>query len=90
MSQIDIAEASNKLEELLEIALNGEEVIITQGEGLRRPSVRPVAKLVPVPEKSRTARSAKLSPRQFGSMRDIIWVADDFDEPLTEEFKEYM
>ncbi|MGK7901046.1 MAG: DUF2281 domain-containing protein [Hormoscilla sp.] len=28
--------------------------------------------------------------RQFGSMKDIIWVADDFDEPLTEEFKEYM
>lgn len=76
MSQLDIAEAGTKLEELLEIARSGEEVVITQGN-------RPVAKLVPIPDKP-------LSPRQFGSMKDIIWVADDFDEPLTEEFKEYM
>ncbi|NER32564.1 MAG: type II toxin-antitoxin system Phd/YefM family antitoxin [Oscillatoria sp. SIO1A7] len=76
MSQLDIAEAGTKLQELLEIARSGEEVVITQGN-------RPVAKLVPIADKP-------LSPRQFGSMKDIIWVADDFDEPLTEEFKEYM
>lgn len=74
MSQLDIAEARTKLPELLEIALKGEEVVITQGS-------RPVAKLVPVQEKPR---------RQFGSMKDIIWVADDFDELLRSEFKEYM
>ncbi len=32
MSQLDIAEARTKLPELLEIALNGEEVVITQGD----------------------------------------------------------
>lgn len=74
MSQVDIAEAKAKLQELLEIALNGEEVVITKDN-------HPVVKLVPVADKPR---------RQFGSMKDLIWVADDFDEPLTEEFKEYM
>lgn len=79
MSQVDIAEAKAKLHELLEIALNGEEVVITKDS-------HPVVKLVPVPDKPPEKR-----PRaQFGSMKDLIWVADDFDEPLTEEFKEYM
>ncbi len=79
MSQVDITEANTQLQQLLAIAIKGEEVIITQGD-------RAIAKLVAVrdtslPEKNR---------RQFGSMKDVIWVADDFDAPLTEEFKEYM
>ncbi|MBD2547247.1 type II toxin-antitoxin system Phd/YefM family antitoxin [Planktothricoides raciborskii] len=79
MSQVDITEANTQLQQLLAIAMKGEEVIITQGD-------RAIAKLVAVrdtslPEKPR---------RQFGSMKDVIWVADDFDAPLTEEFKEYM
>ncbi len=79
MSQVDITEANTQLQQLLAIAMKGEEVIITQGD-------RVIAKLVAVrdtslPEKTR---------RQFGSMKDVIWVADDFDAPLTEEFKEYM
>ncbi|MBO0349070.1 type II toxin-antitoxin system prevent-host-death family antitoxin [Phormidium pseudopriestleyi FRX01] len=79
MSQVDIAEAKAKLQELLEIALNGEEVVITKDS-------HPVVKLVPVPDQAPQKR-----PRaQFGSMKDLIWVADDFDEPLTEEFKEYI
>ena len=77
MSQLDMAEAKTQLQELLEIALQGEEVVITQGD-------RPIAKLVPLVPLTEKPR------RQFGSMKDIIWVADDFDEPLTEEFKEYM
>jgi len=74
MLQLDMAEAKTQLQELLEVALKGEEVVIVKGD-------RPIAKLVSVTEKPR---------RQFGSMKDIIWVADDFDEPLTEEFKEYI
>ncbi|KOR34298.1 MULTISPECIES: type II toxin-antitoxin system Phd/YefM family antitoxin [Planktothricoides] len=79
MSQVDITEANTQLQQLLAIAMKGEEVIITQGD-------QAIAKLVAVrdtslPEKPR---------RQFGSMKDVIWVADDFDAPLTEEFKEYM
>jgi prevent-host-death family protein len=79
MSQIDIAEAKAKLQELLEIALNGEEVVITKDS-------HPVVKLVPVLDQEPQKR-----PRaQFGSAKDVIWVAEDFDEPLTEEFKEYI
>ena len=79
MSQVDIAEAKAKLHELLEIALNGEEVVITKDS-------HPVVKLMPVLDQAPQKR-----PRaQFGSAKDIIRVADDFDEPLTEEFKEYI
>ncbi|MBD1938040.1 DUF2281 domain-containing protein [Microcoleus sp. FACHB-68] len=28
-------------------------------------------------------------PPLFGSAKDLIWISDDFDEPL-EDFKEYM
>jgi antitoxin (DNA-binding transcriptional repressor) of toxin-antitoxin stability system len=42
---------------------------------------RPVIKLVPIePVKPR---------RKAGSAKGIIWMSDDFDEPL-EEFREYM
>ncbi len=79
MSQVDIAEAKAKLHELLEIALNGEEVVIIKDS-------HPVVKLMPMPDQAPQKR-----PRaQFGSAKDVIWVADDFDEPLTEEFKEYI
>jgi prevent-host-death family protein len=79
MSQVDITEANAQLQQLLAIAIKGEEVIITQGD-------RAIAKLVAIrdtslPEKPR---------REFGSMKDVIWISDDFDAPLTEEFKEYM
>ena len=79
MSKVDIAEANTQLKQLVQIAMNGEEVLVTQGD-------RAIAKLVAVrdtslPEKPR---------RQFGSMKDVIWVSDDFDEPLTEECIEYL
>jgi prevent-host-death family protein len=79
MSQVDITEAKTQLQQLLKIAMNGEEVIITQGD-------RAIAKLVAVQDTSLSEKPR----RQFGSMKDVIWVSDDFDEPLTEEFKEYM
>jgi antitoxin (DNA-binding transcriptional repressor) of toxin-antitoxin stability system len=73
MNPITIAEAVQKLPELIDAALRGEEVIITRGD-------RSVVKLIP-------ATSAK--SRKPGSAKDMVWVSDDFDEPL-EEFKEYM
>lgn len=51
MQQISIAEASKQLIELIEAAINGEEIIITQDE-------RPIAKLVPF-KQGRRAGSAK-------------------------------
>ncbi len=76
MQQITLAVASQKLAELIEAAINGEEIIITKDE-------LPVVKLTPV-------ISEKKFRRQPGSAKGLITIADDFDAPLNEEFKDYM
>ncbi|PZV16765.1 MAG: type II toxin-antitoxin system prevent-host-death family antitoxin [Leptolyngbya sp.] len=74
MHQIDITDASKELAAWIEVAISGEEVVITREN-------QPIIKLVPVLE---------TKPRpQFGSAKGLIWMADDFDEPL-EDFREYM
>lgn len=74
MQQIDLAEASKYLPNLIEAALRGEEVTISKDN-------HPVVKLVPVsPVKHR---------RQAGSAKGLVTISDDFDEPL-EDFKDYM
>ena len=76
MPQIDIAKALDEIAELIDAAINGEEVIITKDD-------LPVVKLMPIsPPKKRR------SPL-FGSDKGLIAISDDFDEPL-EEFREYM
>jgi antitoxin (DNA-binding transcriptional repressor) of toxin-antitoxin stability system len=74
MHQIDIDQAKSQLESLLQAALNGDEVIITQND-------QPVLKLV------RLAQPKK--HRQSGSAKGLIWMSPDFDQPL-EDFDEYM
>ena len=76
MQQISIAEASKQLIELIEAAINAEEIIITKDE-------RPVVKLVPVPPEK------KRYPAKAGSAKGLVTIAEDFDEPL-EDFKDYM
>lgn len=74
MQQITLAEASQHLPELIEAALNGEEVIIIKDN-------QPVVKLTPMlPVKRR---------RQPGSAKGLITISEDFDAPL-EEFQDYM
>lgn len=73
MQQVTLAEASEHLRELVEAVLRGEEVAIAIDN-------RPVVRL--------TAISTSKS-RQPGSAKGMIWISDDFDQPL-EEFKEYM
>ena len=75
MYQVDIVEAKEKLLELIEAAIRGEEVAITQDN-------QPVVKLVVIPKQAKPNRQA-------GSAKGMVWMSDDFDEPL-EEFKEYM
>jgi prevent-host-death family protein len=71
---IDLEHAKDQLRGLIDQAEQDGEVILTQdGE--------PVAKIIPI------ARARK--PRQFGSARGQIHMADDFDAPL-EDFKDYM
>lgn len=74
MNPITIAEAAQKLPDLIDAALRGEEVVITKDGS--------VVKLIP-------AVPVKRYPAKAGSAKGQIWMSDDFDEPL-EELKEYM
>jgi antitoxin (DNA-binding transcriptional repressor) of toxin-antitoxin stability system len=74
MNPVTIAEAAEKLSDLIDAALRGEEVIITKGD-------RTFVKLTP---------TTPVKPRpKFGSAKGLIEMSDDFDEPL-EDFKDYM
>jgi antitoxin (DNA-binding transcriptional repressor) of toxin-antitoxin stability system len=72
--QVSVVEAAASLNELMEAAINGEEVILLNGD-------RPAIRFTPI-------ESSK-PDRKPGSAKGLIWISDDFDEPL-EEFKEYM
>ena len=74
MQQIDIDQAKMQIATVLQSALEGDEIIITQND-------QPVLKLV------RVAQSKK--HRQSGSARGLISMSEDFDQPL-EDFREYM
>jgi antitoxin (DNA-binding transcriptional repressor) of toxin-antitoxin stability system len=72
--QVSATEAASRLQELVDAAIDGEEVIICIDD-------RPAIKLVPI---------ESIEPRpKFGSAKGLIWMSDDFDESL-EEFREYM
>jgi prevent-host-death family protein len=74
MYQIELEKARAQIASLLQTALDGEEIIITQNE-------QPVLKLVPI--------SSLKSRRRSGSAKGLITMSDDFDEPL-EDFAEYV
>ena len=74
MHQVNIEEAKTHLPDLIDAAVNGEEVVIAKDE-------QHLVKLVPI---------SRAQPRpQFGSAQGLITMSDDFDEPL-EDFAEYM
>ena len=74
MHQVNIEEAKTHLTDLIDAAVNGEEILITKDD-------QHVVKLVPV---------TKAKPRpQFGSAKGLITMSDDFAEPLA-DFEEYM
>ncbi len=68
---IDVNKAQENLKELLSLALEGTEIILTENS-------EPIARLLPIikPGNSRIA----------GLHLGAIWTRDDFDEPLSEEF----
>jgi prevent-host-death family protein len=67
MHQVNIEEAKARLTDLIDAAVNGEEILITKDD-------RHIVKLVPV-------STSKPRP-QFGSAKGLITISDDFDEPL--------
>jgi len=68
---VDVKEARERLSELLSLALEGNEVIIAEGD-------KPLARLVPVTTPTRG--------RVAGLHRGAAWVSEDFDAPLPDEF----
>jgi antitoxin (DNA-binding transcriptional repressor) of toxin-antitoxin stability system len=66
MVQVTLAEAEARLKQLIETALQGETVVIMDGEqAVRLMPEKPVRR-----------------PRQPGSAQGLVWMADDFDAPL--------
>ncbi len=71
MSQVNIFEAKTQLSKLIELAEKGEDVIIARAG-------KPVARL--------TRIDSRKKPICYGDLKGKIWIADDFDEPLPEDF----
>lgn len=67
---VNVHEAKTHLSKLLAEVDRGEEIVIARGG-------KPVARLVPV----RPCRA----PRQPGSAKGQLWIAEDFDAPLPPE-----
>lgn len=74
MTRVNVAEAKARLSELIEAALDGEDVVIARRN-------KPLVKLIAV--------APAASAPKFGILRGRIWMSPDFDEPL-EDFAEYM
>jgi len=74
MQKISVRDAEKQLRRLINKADQGEEVVITRGDGAS-------FKLVPLP---------KQKPRPtFGSAEGEIWISEDFDAPL-DDFEDYV
>ena len=73
---VTIEEAERHLEDLIEKANAGDEVILAKGG-------EPIAKLVALP---REKQPEELPPRTVGDFRGEFWIADDFDAPLPDDF----
>ena len=71
--QVNVLEAKTQLSRLLGRAEAGDDVIIARAG-------HPVVRLVPI------TSSALDTPRVLGTLRGKGWIADDFDDPLDEEF----
>jgi len=70
MGPVNIFEAKTQLSKLVQMAENGEDVVIARAG-------KPVVRLTKLePEKK---------PIVFGLMKGEIWVAEDFDDPLPPE-----
>jgi len=73
MIKVNTKEAQSHLDQLLDVAAHGEDVLITREDGL---SYKIVLFEAPRPKPV------------FGSARGLIRIREDFDEPL-EDFKDY-
>ncbi len=72
-TQVNLAEAKDKLSDLVDRAANGEDIVIARAG-------RPRVRLVPVTERS--------EPRRFGQLKGQIWFGPDWDKDLTDQFED--
>ena len=68
---IDIRDGQPQLSDLLDLMATGDEVLIVEGD-------RRLARLVPIPQ-DKKERVPDLN-------KGTIWISDDFDDPLPDEF----
>jgi len=68
---VTVQEAETQLDALIDLAEQGEEIVIAKNNQAK-------VKLVPVAVK-------KKGKRVFGRYQGKIWVSDDFNEPLPDE-----
>ncbi|HYH45488.1 MAG TPA: prevent-host-death protein [Thermoanaerobaculia bacterium] len=73
MIRVDLQEARTRLDDLVDEATQGEEVVITRKDGASW-------KIVPMPAEPPAPR--------FGSAQGMVRMADDFDAPL-HDFEDY-
>lgn len=76
---VTVDDAQTQLRALLARALQGDEVIIADED---KPGVR----LVPVTAPNGEAVGTPGGKRVFGLHRGQIWISEDFDDPLPDEF----
>jgi antitoxin (DNA-binding transcriptional repressor) of toxin-antitoxin stability system len=69
---VEIQQTQTYLKELLSLVVKGTEIILTQGS-------TPIARLVPI-------TASPIGPRVAGLHLGAIWMSDDFDEPLPDDF----
>lgn len=74
MYEVSLEEAQLQFMQLIQKAMQGQEIIITQGNV-------PKVKLVSLRKPKKNAK--------FGSAKGMITMSDDFDAPL-DDFKEYV
>ena len=74
MHHVKLSEAKRQFGSIIDVALSGEEVLITLDD-------QPVLKLVPVIK--------PIGGRKAGSAKGLIKLASDFDAPL-DDFRAYM
>ena len=70
---IDIDQSSADVADLLSEVREGNEILVTRGH-------EPIARIIPITHSGRRGG--------FGSLQGQIWMADDFDAPLTSEFED--
>ncbi len=69
---IEIQDLQTQLSDLLPLVLQGTEIIFAQND-------TPIARLIPIVESYK-------KPRVAGLHKGSIWMSDDFDEALSDDF----